>query len=326
LEDIDTAMPQDEDEDRGPARRRNILKRPLSNFELHNLTVMFHPRDKDVFFLATFDDRNLNPDDLWVCEFRNKRCCRIFTYSVPPERRLSVVFDAQMIDAHGTYQLLEHEAPTENGVQLSGVTFNTISKSFGASRFQAPRNTDAEKCSIWNDQLVLQYADPEAPRIRPCPLLVVRPPPSPGSLEAAPDAAPGDQSFERAMESMMGSAASLEIVDSNVVPSQRLRTMIETLEQGKPKYDIIRAPGVPASIPDLCAATGLCYMLLFFGGQCNWEGDHVMDCPGASGLPSPFARAVAILGDDRFLVVINRNYYTVFAVDEDGDIPHGWRR
>lgn len=322
---IDTAVPQHEDY-RGLARQRYLLRRPLSNFELHNLAVLFHPTDQDVFFLATFDDRRLHPGDLWVCEFRNKRCCRIFTYTVPPERHLSVIFRARMIDSHGTYQLLEHEAPNENGVQLSGVTFNTISKSFRASIFQAPDDSESEKCLIWNDQLVLRYADPEASNIRRCPLLVIGPPPSPGSPKAVSDAVPGDQSLKRAMESMMTFGASLGIFENNVVTSNQLRTMIPALEQGKPKHDIIRSPGISDSIPGLCSAVGLRYVLLFFGGQCNWGGEHIRDCPGASGLPSPFTGAEAILGDDDFLVIVtDRNYYTVYAVDEDGRIGEAMR-
>lgn len=324
LEDVDTSIPQDEDKASRSPRRKNILKRPLTTFDLKYLTVMFHPRDKNVFFLATYDDRDLNPNEIWVCEFRNKRCCQIFTYSLPARSTLSALFHAQMIDAHGTYRLLEHGTRTDEGVQLRGVTFNTISKSFGGFRFQAPLNTDCETCLIWNDQLVLRY-DSWLPHTRPWPLLVVGPSPSSGSLEAAGDAAPGDQSYEVAMECMMKSATSLETVDSNLHPSQRLRTMIEALGKRKQRHDIIRAPRVPDSMPDLCTAVGLRYMLLYYGGQCNWEGDHDRDCPGEFGLPMPLDNSWATAGDDDFLVIVNEEYYTVFAVDEDGEIAEAVR-
>lgn len=339
LEDVDTMIPKDENEDQGSPRRKHILNRPLSILELNDLTIMFHPTDENVFFLATYNDKDLSPDELWVCEFRNKHCCQIFTYRVPIlwHRPHSMIFSPQLIDAHGTYQLLEQRPRTGEGVQIRGVTFNTISKSFGALRFQAPNNTDAERFLIWNDQLVLKY-DPEGPLIRPWPLLVLGPLPSSRSLEAAAAAESGNQPLELAMECLIKAATSLKTADRSVAPTHRLRTMIEALEHWKQRHDIIRAPDVPELMPEICTAVGLRHMLLFFGGQCNWEGDHVRDCPGMFGLPKPLVRSwttdgtttsgapnhacarVQLKGDDDFLVIFNQSYYTVFAVDEDGEI------
>lgn len=348
LTNINTAMPQDEGDYQGPTKPKSIPRTPLSAFEIQNSRIMFHPRDEDVFFLATFDDRNLGPAEflmLWVYEFRNKRCCRIFTYSVPPERRLWIVFGAQKIDAHGTYQLLEQENPTVDGVQFSSVTFNTINRSFGSLRFQTPRDTHCDTSLVWNGQLILEHANPETPSMRTYPLVALGHAPNTDSLKAATDAVSETQRLERAMESMMTSISSPSIVDRNMFSSQRTRTAIEELEQDKAKYGIVRTPYVSDSKPNLGSAIGLRYALSLFGGQCNGQGHHSRDCPRASDLPSPeldtypinyFAhrrsrdeegvKAREIVGDDEFLVVItNRNYFTAFAVDEDGKIAEAMR-
>ncbi|POS73762.1 hypothetical protein DHEL01_v207849 [Diaporthe helianthi] len=299
---------------------------PISGLELNDLTIMFHPRDEHVFFLAIYNDKYLNPNEVWVCEFRKKQCCQIFTYRIPiPSHRPdSIISNARLIDAHGTYQLLEQRPRSSEGVQICGVTFNTISKSFGTFRFQAPNNTDAERFLIWNEQLVLKY-DPEVPKISSWPLLVVGPSPRSGSLEAAASAAAEDQSLELAMERMIKAATSLGTAHSSVAPSHRLRTMMEALERKSQRHDIIRAPDIPESIPELFTAIGLRYIVLFSNGQCNWEGGHVGNCPGLFGLPNPLVRSWATDGDDDFLVIFSQNYYTVFAVDEDGEIAKAMR-
>lgn len=337
LVNIDMAMPQDEGEYRGPAKPEYTPRPPLSAYDIQKSRVMFHPRDEDVFFLVTFNERVLEPDVyllLWVYEFRNKRCCRIFTYSVPPERRHWIVFDAHKVDAHGTYQLLEQENHTNDGVQVSGVTFNTISKSFGALRFQAPINAQRDISLVWNDHLVLGQASPEESRVRPSPLVALGRPLNPHGLGAGSDIVFESQTPERAMESVMTSV-SPKLFDKN-----EPLTAIEASEQGTPKYDVIRAPDVSPSNLCIGAGIGLRYMLSFFGGLCNWEGFHARDCTRLSGLQSSeghlypinyFAQddlsgdwgghAVEIFGDDDFLVVVNsKKYYTVFAVDEDGKI------
>ncbi|MDV3182282.1 MAG: hypothetical protein Q8869_00160 [Candidatus Phytoplasma australasiaticum] len=324
LEHVDTTMPQDENEDRRSPRRKHILNRPLSTSDLNSFTVMFHPKDKNVFFLATYDDRDLNPAEIRVCEFRNKRCCQIFTFGLPTQSPRPVGLLAEMTDAHGTYQLLLQGPQIDKGVQLSGVTFNTISKSFRTFGFQIPLNTDYGACFIWNDQMALTY-ELEVPPIRPWPLLVVGSSPSSGSLEAAASTAAGDHPVEVAMECMVKSATSQETVDSNAVRSKRLQTMIEALEQRKERHDIIRAPGTPDSLPDLYTVTGLRYLLLFFGGLCNWEGDHVRGCPRVSGLLNSLEPLWTIVGDDGFLVIVNQTHYTVFAVDEDGKVAEAIR-
>ncbi|KAG8164152.1 hypothetical protein KVR01_006070 [Diaporthe batatas] len=328
LEDVDTTIPKDESAHRGSQRRRHILNRPLSILELNELTIMFHPRHDDVFFLATYNDKNLNPDELWVCEYRDKRCCQIFTYRVPIlwHRPHSMIFSPRLIDAHGTYRLLEQRQGTREGVQIRSVTFNTISKSFGALGFQAPNHTDAESFLLWNDQMVLKY-DPEGPLIRPWPLLVVGPSSGSRSLEAAAAAAAttGSPPLELAMECLIKAATSLETASSSLTPSHRLRTMIEALEHWKQRHDIIRAPDVPESMPEICTTIGLRHLLLFYSGQCNWEGDHVRDCPGMFGLPKPLVRSWATDGDDDFLVILNQDYYTVLAVDEDGEVAKAIR-
>lgn len=337
LANVDMAMPQDEGQYRGPAKPEYTPRPPLSAYEIHNSRVMFHPRDGDVFFLATFNERVLEPDVfllLWVYEFKNNRCCRIFTYSVPPERRHWIIFDAHKVDAHGTYQLLEQENHTNDGVQVSGVTFDTISKSFGALRFQAPINAQRDISLVWNDHLVLGQASPEKSRVRPSPLVALGRPANPHGLGAGSDIVFESQPPQRAMESVMTSV-SPEFVDKNAT-----LTAIEASEQGSPKYDVIRAPDVSPSTSCIGAGIGLRYMLSFFGGHCNWEGFHPSCCPRSSGLQSSdghlypinyFAQddlsgewgghALKIFGDDDFLVVVNsKNYYTVFAVDEDGKI------
>lgn len=351
LANIDMAMPQDEGEYRGPEKPEQTPRVPLSAYEIQNSRVIFHPRDEDVFFMATFDERVLNPDVsllLWVYEFREKRCCRVFTYGVPPERRHWIVFGDQKVDAHGTYQLLEQEQHGDDGVRVSGFTFNTVSKSFRALRFHEPitANRDPITASrevslVWNDHLVLAQAMPEKSRVRPCPLMVIGRPPHPHGLAAGSDIALESQTPGRAMETMMTSV-SREFVDSN-----EARAAIEASEQGNPKHDVIRARDVSHLTSDIGAGIGLRYMLSFFGGHCNWEGFHARDCPRSSGLQYSDGRlypinyfaqsvaqsaqnrlpgdwgghALAIFGDDDFLVVINSNdYYTVFAVDEDGKI------
>lgn len=326
LQDVDTTMPKYANEHPGSPRSKHILSRPISGLELNDLTIMFHPRDEHVFFLAIYNDKYLNPNEVWVCEFRKKQCCQIFTYRIPiPSHRPdSIISNARLIDAHGTYQLLEQRPRSSEGVQICGVTFNTISKSFGTFRFQAPNNTDAERFLIWNEQLVLKY-DPEVPKISSWPLLVVGPSPRSGSLEAAASAAAEDQSLELAMERMIKAATSLGTAHSSVAPSHRLRTMMEALERKSQRHDIIRAPDIPESIPELFTAIGLRYIVLFSNGQCNWEGGHVGNCPGLFGLPNPLVRSWATDGDDDFLVIFSQNYYTVFAVDEDGEIAKAMR-
>ncbi|KAG6360025.1 hypothetical protein INS49_011081 [Diaporthe citri] len=337
LANIDVAMPQDEGEYRGPAKPERTPREPLSAYEIQNSRVMFHPRDEDVFFMATFNERAFDPDIfllLWVCEFRNKRCCRIFTYRVPPDRRHWIVFGAHRVDAHGTYQLLEQENHLDGGVQVSGVTFNTISKSFGDLRFEAPMNANRDISLVWNNHLVLGQASPEKLRVRPCPLVALGRPPNPRGRGAGSDIVFKSQTPERALESVMTSV-SPELIDKNAP-----RAAIEASEQGNPKYDVIRAPDVSPSTSCIGAGIGLRYMLSFFGGHCNWEGFHARDCPRSSGLqPSDghlypinyFAQddlsgdwgghSLAIFGDDDFLVVVNsKKYYTVFAVDEYGKI------
>jgi hypothetical protein len=313
LEDVDTTMPRDVH--RGPAQRNYILKRPLPVVEINNLEVIFHPTDNDVFFLATFDHRHLNTDELWVCEFRNKRCCQIFTYKTPPEKRLSLVFDGRMIDAHGTYQLL-----TENGVQLSGVTFNTITKSFGASRFQAPPSTNPENYFIWNGQMVL-LDNPGGPRLH-YPLLVVGPQ---SSLNTAAEAVPEDQLLEVAMENVIKLSEPRNIAKISVFSWEQLRILIEELERKRPRSDITRPTHFPATIPDHCAAMGIRCMFAFFSTQCTWGGDHVGHCPRLSDLPGLPDHTISIFGDDDFLVVINRKHYIVFAVDEDSKLAEAMR-
>lgn len=342
LVDIDMAVPQDEGDYRGPARPECIPRAPLTAYERQNLRIMFHPGDEDVFFMATFDDRVLEPDVfllLWVYEFRNNRCCRIFTYSVPPERRHWIVFGAHEVDAHGTYQLLEQENRADDGVHVSYVTFSTISKSFGAQRFQVPVNADQDISFVWNDHLVLGQASSEESRVRPCPLVALGRPPDPHGLEAGPDIVFENQTHERAMENMMTSAVSPELASRDA-----LSAAMKASEQGNPKYDIVRAQDVSPSTSFIGAGIGLRYMLSFIGGYCNWEGLHVNGCPRSSGLqssdgylyPLNFAEdsltaswggtAKGILGDDNFLVVINsRGYYTVFAVDEDGKMAEAMR-
>lgn len=342
LVNIDMAMPQDETEYREPANPEYTPRAPLSAYEIQKSRVMFHPTDEDVFFMASFDERILDPDVfllLWVYEFRNKRCCRIFTHSVPPERRHWIIFDAHKVDAHGTYQLLEQENHANDGVHVSGVTFNTISKSFGALRFQAPVNAHRDISLVWNDHLVLGQASSEKSPVRPCPLMALGRPPNPHGLGAGSDISFKSQTPERAMESVMTSV-SPEFVDKKTP-----LTAIEAPEQGNPKYDVIRVPDVSTSTPSIGAGIGLRYMLYFFGGHCNWEGFHASHCPRSSGLQSSDGHlypinysaqdnlsdergghALKILGDDDFLVVVNsKDYYTVFAVDEDGKIAKAIR-
>lgn len=342
LVDIDMTTPQDEGDYRGPAEPECIPRAPLSAYERQNLRIMFHPGDEDVFFMATFDDRVLEPDVfllLWVYEFRNKRCCRIFTYSVPPERRHWIVFGAHEVDAHGTYQLLEQEYRTEDGVHVNCVTFNTISKSFGNLRFQVPLSADQDMPFVWNDHLVLGQASPVESRVRPCPLVALGRSPDPHGLGEGSDIVFESGTYEVAMEDMMKSVMSPKYFSRDT-----LRAAMKASEHGDPKYDIVRAQDVSPSTSFIGASIGLRYMLSFIGGYCNWEGLHVNGCPRSSGLqssdghlyPLNFAEdtftntwggtAKAILGDDNFLVVINsRDYYTVFAVDEDGKMAEAMR-
>lgn len=328
-------MPQDERDYRGPAKPKQIPRAPLSAFEIQNSRVMFHPRDEDVFFLATFDDRN-QPDEtllLWVYEFRNKRCCGVFTCSIPPERRFWIVFGAQKVNAHGTYQLLELETPTHDVV-----TFNTISKSFGALKFQTPDNTDVDVSLVWNDHLVLTYANPQFPKSNMRTLVALAQLPYPHSLKKALDAKFELQTLKSVIDHTVAFISSPDVVDSDVVSSQRLQTAVEASGQGKPKHDIIRAPDVSTSEPELDGATCLRYLLSLFGGQRDKEGHHTRQCPRTLGLSEENSsslsyfeqsvfrngldvKPVSILGDDDFLIVVtNRNYYTVFAVDEDGKL------
>lgn len=338
LANIDLAMPKDEAKYRGPAKPKQIPRTPLSYYERRFAKVIFHPRDEDVFFVATIDDRIFEPDVyvlLWVYEFSNKRCCRIFTYEVPPERRHWNDFGVQEVDAHGTYQLLEQDNPTDDFYHMSCVTFNTISKSFGALRFQTPVKARREVSLVWNGHLVLGGASPEKSTVRPRPLVALGQPPNPHRLQTGSDIVFMSETPDSAMENGMTSVAyqGSSVID---VP----RAAIEASEQGTPKYDVIRAPDVSPSTSCIGAGIGLRYMLSFFGGQCNWEGFHARDCSSSSGLqPSDgplyplnyFGQgefsyswgggASAIFGDDDFLLVVNsKNYYTVFAVDEDGKI------
>lgn len=334
---IDMAMPQDEGEYRGPAKPERTPREPFSAHEIQDSRVMFHPRDEDVFFMVTFNERVFDPGVfllLWVYEFRNRRCCRIFTYKVPPERRHWIVFGVHRVDAHGTYQLLEQENHTDGGVQVSGVTFNTISKSFGNLMFQAPMNAHRDISLVWNDHLVLGQTSSDKSKVRPCPLVALGRPPNPHGLEAGSDIVFESRTPKRALESVMTS------VSPAFLDKTTPRAAIEASEQGDPMYDVIRAPDVSPSTSCIGAGIGLRYMLSFFGGPCNWEGFHSRDCPRSSGLrPSDghlypinyFAQddlsgewgghSLAIFGDDDFLVVVNsKDYYTVFAVDEDGEI------
>lgn len=349
LANIDMAMPQDEGEYRGPAKPKHTPRASVSAFERQNSRVMFHARDEDVFFMATYDERIFEPDIfllLWVYEFRNKRCCRVFTHSVPPERRHWIVFGAQEVDAHGTYQLLEQDNPADDIQHIGGVTFNTISKSFGALRFQAPVDAHRDSSLVWNDHLVLGQARPQksdilkTSRVRPCPLVALGRPPNPYRPQTGSGIVFESETPESALEDEMTSVASVEFSDSNAP-----RTAIEASKQRNPKYDVIHASDVSPSTSCIGAGIGLRYMLSFFGGQCNWEGFHSRDCPRSSGLQSSdghlyplnyFAQgefsgtwggqASEIFGDDDFLVVVNsKNYYTVFAVDEDGKIAETMR-
>lgn len=342
-------MPQDGSEYLGPAKPKQIPRAPLSGFEIFHSRVVFHPRDEEVFFMATFDDRNPELDEpllLWVYEFRKKQCCQIFTYSIPSERRLRIFFVSQKVDAHGTYQLLEHEIPTDDGTHFSGVTFNTMSKSFGASRFQVPLDTDRDISLVWNDQLILRHFDTESSRMRPCPLLAVGRIPDHRGIQSIPDAEFESRTLERAVESIVMSVVSPKNLDTSVLSSQLLQTAIEVSKQAEPKYDVVRPPDISPLMPDLGAtAIRLRYVLSLPGGQCNCKGLHGQGCPQWSGLPSSErelhlinhfachslsdrqgAKVVAIFGDDDFLVVVtNRDYYTVFAVDEDGKIAEAMR-
>lgn len=339
LTSIDLAMPKDEAQYRGPAKPKHIPRKPLSAYERRIARVIFHPRDEDVFFVATIDNRNFGSDVsvlLWVYEFSNKRCCRIFTYEVSPERRFWNDFSVQEVDAHGTYQLLDQSKPTDGIYHISCVTFNTLSKSFGALRFQAPVEARRQVSLVWNDHLVLGGASPQKSTVRPCPLVTLGQPPNPHRLQTGSDIVFEGQTPDSAMENGMTSVAYQEFFDSDVP-----RAAIKASEKGTPKYDVIRAPDVSPSTSFVGASIGLRYMLSFFGGQCNWEGPHARDCSRSSGLqPSDghlypvnyFARdnlsydwggcASAIFGDDDFLLVVNSRdyYYTVFAVDEDGKI------
>lgn len=344
LANIDLAVPQDEFQYRGPAKPEDIPRAPFSSYDIRNSRIMFHPREENVFFVATFDERVFQPDEallLWVHEFRNRRCCRVFTYPVAPERREWIYFTAREIDANGTYQLLGHETPTDDGFQLSCVTFNTISGSFGALTFQAPITVDRDICFIWNEHLMLRQSDLTDPWVLPCPLVALGQPPNPLGLEAGWDVVYERQKPEKAMKSMMPSVVWPKPVDSNA-----LGTSVEVPERRKPMFDVIRTPDISPSTSCIGANVGLRYMLSTFGSQCNWEGLHVRDCPRSPGLQSSngqlhpinyFAQdssprdfggtAAAVLGDDGFLVVVvnSEDYYTVFAVDEDGKIAEAMR-
>lgn len=346
---IDMTMPQGESDNRGTAEPEQTHRAPLSAFEIQNSRVMFHPRDEEVFFMATFDDRSLKPEEsllLWVYEVRNKQCCRAFTYSVPPEKRHYIIFDAQKIDAHGTYQLLTQDNPNDDGIHISCVTFNTMSKSFGISRFQAPRDTDRGISLVWNNQLILRHYDPLESRLRPSSLLAIGQLPEHRGSRLAPDVTDKGRALESAVESLVMSVLSPKVLDTNVISIQQLQMAIAASKRARPKDDVVRAPDISPFMPGLSAAVvGLRYVLSLFGDRCNWKGPHVRACPQC---PDPTTserplfpinecfrsslaerqggRVVAILGDDEFLVVVtNQDYYTVFAVDEDGKIAEAMR-
>ncbi|KAJ0124880.1 hypothetical protein J7T55_006223 [Diaporthe amygdali] len=329
LTDIDTAMPQNEGSYGGPAKPDQIPRAPLSTFEIHDSKVMFHPRDEDVFYLATFEERNISPDDfllLWVYEFKSTRCHRIFICRVP---RVEFCWAALRADAHGTYHLLNQQVKTDSGGQLSCITFNTLSNSFGHLLFQTPFDTDLDVSFVWNNHLIFRHFATVFSDTRPCPLVA-------------------NEALRGATENMITSATCAGTVRSPFSPAKPLQAAFDTLEQGTPKNDIARIQDIAQRYPlisDLGAATNLSYTLSFYGGQCNWEGLHVRDCPRSSDPPpleqhlypinyfdhnalqqNDSGKSMVVFCDDDFLVVVtNPDLYTVFAVDEDGKIAEAMR-
>lgn len=342
LANIDLAVPQDEAQYRGPGKPEDIPRAPFSSYDIRNSRIMFHPKEENVFFMATLD-KSFKPDEallLWVHEFRNRRCCRVFTYAVGPERREWIFFRAREIDANGTYQLLEYEIPTDDGFQFSFVTFNTMSGSFGYLEFQAPTTVDRDISLIWNDHLILRQGNLADPGMRQCPLVALGQPPNPYGLEEDSDGVYESQWPRTVMESMLTSVMLPKSVDSFA-----LRMAVGGPNLGRVMFDVMRTRDISPSSPCLGADFGLRYILSIWGSHCNGKGPHVRDCLGSSGPHSsdgqlypinyhgrdsePIDRggtAVAVLGDDGFLVVVNsQGYYTVFAVDEDGKIAEAMR-
>lgn len=283
---------------------------------------------------------------LSVYEFRNTRCSRIFTSWISPQFALNCPWteiNAQKADAHGTYNLLEGRIAIGSGVQVSCITFNTMSKTFGNLRFQAPLSDENGSCLIWNEHMVFQHRHSKVSVLRPCILSVAeRRSPDHPSLETVPDA------VKYVMEGMMMSANSAEISEHSLgFITRSPPTRIEASEGVKPRYDIARLPDVPrrySLMPEINAAAGLRSIMSFYGGQCSWEGIHDRDCPRSSGpsVPERYLYPVnyfacnalhttdvwvkASHADDDFLVIFtNLDFCTVFAVDEDGKIADAMR-
>ncbi|KAL1861638.1 hypothetical protein Daus18300_008754 [Diaporthe australafricana] len=305
LTDIDPTLPPDGSVYRRPAEPEHTPRTHLSLSEMSYSKVMYHPKDEDVVFMATFDGPEHGKDALLsVFEFRNNRCSRMFTSRISPQfasHRPGIRANAQKADAHGTYSLLVENIETGNGVQVSCITFNTISKTFGSLRFQAPLSAESRDWLIWNEHMVSSHRNIMVPVLRPCILSVAEKQfPDHPSLERVPHA------VKYVMESMMSANSAENPKHSFITRSPP--AMIEESEKGKLRYDIARSPDIHqrySLMPELSTAAGLRSIMSFYGGIC--------------------AQRVFADDDDFLVVLTNRDFYTVFAVDEDGKIGEAMR-
>lgn len=308
--DINT-IPLDREENHGPAEHSSVPIPPLTqeDLQLRQATYFLHPRDEQVFFVATYHE--MDPDWICVYEFTGKTCSRVFRYSFscPFEivtrgssswetlgvyhgrlEKSHAHFAAKTADSHGTHVLLGLRGRLDGTYRHIYVTFNTLTKTFSAQMFEPPpgyESLSGEPPLVWNGQLCVNvsHLSTSLPHtFYPSPVLVLQPSRTETPLGGKRTSAQWGvtkpkkaASWKQREDELRLREIQEEMLTSSVMQQPDTHPMFST-----PKKDVVRHQDVLRAFPRATDAysyvSGLLYMFSFYGDQCTSAGPHATNC------------------------------------------------